>query len=89
MFLKSICLFSINQSLRFVCVSLRFVHLLRSIYPSLKGSLEYVSEVFKGPSRKMEHGTSREHGRMAYKQKNQSNKKKTYHSSSYSHSSFF
>jgi hypothetical protein len=35
-----------------------------------------VSEVFKGPSRKMEHGTSREHGRMAYKQKNQSNKKK-------------
>jgi hypothetical protein len=36
----------------------------------------------------MEHGTSREHGRMAYKQKNQSNKKKTYHSNSYSHSSF-
>jgi hypothetical protein len=36
----------------------------------------------------MEHGTLREHGRMAFKRKNQSNIKKNYHSNSYSHSSF-
>jgi hypothetical protein len=40
-----------------------------------------VSEVFKGPSRMMKHGTSREHGRMAYNKTNLT--KKTYHFNSY------
>jgi hypothetical protein len=40
-----------------------------------------VSEVFKDPSRMMEHGTSRENERMAYNKTNLT--KKTYHSNSY------